>query len=140
MKKNLFSLLLSIFLACAFCVSCQSPHTHNYTPSVSLLPTCTEEGERTYTCTRCGDSYTEAIPALNHALKYVAAVEATCEKAGSVEHWTCSRCHKNFADDKAAEELESSTIPATGHTSGAAVKENEKKATCTEKGSYEEVV
>lgn len=113
---------------------------HNYKSEVTKQPTCTAAGERTYTCTRCEDSYTEAIPALNHALEYVAAVEATCEKAGSVEHWTCSRCDKNFADDKAAVELTDITIPAKGHTPADPVRENVKEPTCTEKGSYEEVV
>ena len=113
---------------------------HNYKSEVTKQPTCTAAGERTYTCTRCEDSYTEAIQALNHALEYVAAVEATCEKAGSVEHWTCSRCDKNFADDKAAVELTDITIPAKGHTPADPVRENVKEPTCTEKGSYEEVV
>ena len=40
-------------------------HTHNYALSTKT-PTCTEVGTKTYTCT-CGDTYTETIPATNHA-------------------------------------------------------------------------
>ena len=60
-----------------------------------------------------------------HELTYVAAVEATCTEAGSLEYWTCSDCSKNFADEAATEELSNVAVPATGHTPGEA-------ATCTE--------
>ena len=37
---------------------------HDYQASVTKQPTTTEEGIRTYTCTRCGHSYTESIAKL----------------------------------------------------------------------------
>ena len=37
---------------------------HDYLASVTKQPTTTEEGIRTYTCTRCGHSYTESIAKL----------------------------------------------------------------------------
>ncbi|MBR5979809.1 MAG: hypothetical protein IK029_03340, partial [Oscillospiraceae bacterium] len=37
---------------------------HDYASSVTKEPTETEEGVRTYTCSRCGDTYSEAIPKL----------------------------------------------------------------------------
>ena len=37
---------------------------HDYQASVTKQPTTTEEGIRTYTCTRCGHSYTESIARL----------------------------------------------------------------------------
>lgn len=40
-------------------------HVHDYAVEVTKEPTCTEEGEKTYTCD-CGDSYTEKIPAKGH--------------------------------------------------------------------------
>ena len=75
-----------------------------------------------------------------HALMHHEAVAATCLEDGSVEYWSCSECGKNFADANASEEITELTIPAVGHTPGEAVRENEKAATCTEAGSYEEVV
>ena len=40
---------------------------------------CTKAGVRTYTCTVCGDSFTEAIPALGH--RYVNGVCTVCGAA-----------------------------------------------------------
>ena len=40
-------------------------HIHNYVGIITKEPTCTETGEKTYTCD-CGDSYTEEIPAKGH--------------------------------------------------------------------------
>ena len=34
---------------------------HDYESEVTKEPTETESGERTYTCSRCGDTYTESI-------------------------------------------------------------------------------
>jgi hypothetical protein len=39
--------------------------SHNY-KAKATAPTCTEPGSTTYTCTLCGDSYTETLPALGH--------------------------------------------------------------------------
>lgn len=38
-------------------------HQHSYQAIVTTEPTCTTNGVKTYTCTGCGDTYTEAIPA-----------------------------------------------------------------------------
>lgn len=35
---------------------------HSYTSTVTIEPTYTTEGEITYTCEKCGDTYTEIIP------------------------------------------------------------------------------
>lgn len=44
----------------------QPTHTHSYTSSVTKNPTCSEEGIKTYTCSSCGASYTEAIAKVDH--------------------------------------------------------------------------
>lgn len=97
-------------------------HTHVWNDGiVTKEPTCTEAGEKIYTCT-CGDTKTEPIQALGHDLKETVITEPTCGTAGSKE-LTCSRC-----DYKEVTEL-----PATGsHTYGDWVIVNE--ATCTEDG------
>ena len=38
-------------------------HTHNYVAETTKEPTCSEDGEAVYTCSVCGDTYTEPIPA-----------------------------------------------------------------------------
>ena len=75
---------------------------HTY-EAVTVEPTCEKAGSITYTCTDCGDSYTETIPALGHDYETV-TVAATCERAGSVTT-TCANC-----GDKTVE-----NIPALGH-------------------------
>ena len=42
-------------------------HTHSFTSEVTVEPTCTRAGVRTYTCSGCDASYTESIPAMGHA-------------------------------------------------------------------------
>ncbi len=54
---------------------------------------------------------------------------ATCTTAG-VKTFTCSVCKETKTED----------IPASGHTPGEAIRENEVAATCTKEGSYDEVV
>ncbi len=39
---------------------------HSYKPDTQA-PTCNDDGLTTYTCSACGDSYTETIPALGHS-------------------------------------------------------------------------
>lgn len=97
-------------------------HTHAWNDGiVTKEPTCTEAGEKTYTCT-CGATKTEPIKALGHDLKETVITEPTCGAAGSKEI-TCSRC--DYKDTK--------EIPATGnHAYGDWV--IVKEATCTEDG------
>lgn len=54
----------------------KAEHTHTYTSSVTKEPTCTEKGEKTYTCVDGDDSYTEEVAALGH--DYVNGVCTRC--------------------------------------------------------------
>ena len=81
---------------------------HNYTSKVTTEPTTDREGVRTYTCDRCGHSYTESIPKLpeeEHQHSYSDSVtkEPTCTDTG-VRTYTCS-CGDSYTE----------TIPALGH-------------------------
>ena len=62
-------------------ISCdepEAPHKHSYKEEITKAPTCTEDGEKTFTCA-CGESYKEKMPALGHSIN----------DAG-----TCTRCNK----------------------------------------------
>ena len=97
---------------------------HDYKATVTKQPTTTEEGVRTYTCTRCSSSYTESIaklPEEQHTHNYTGSItkEATCTEAG-VRTYTCS-CGDSYTEN----------IPATGHSY---VSKVTKAATTTEEG------
>ena len=81
-------------------------HEHSYDEGkVTKEPTCTEPGEKTYTC-ECGATKTEEIPALGHDYdEGKVTKEATCTEAG-VKTYTC----KNDSSHTKTEE-----IPALGH-------------------------
>ena len=97
---------------------------HDYKVTVTKQPTTTEEGIRTYTCTRCNSSYTESIaklPEEKHTHNYTGSItkEATCTEAG-VRTYTCS-CGDSYTEN----------ILATGHSY---VSKVTKAATTTEEG------
>ncbi|MCD7757244.1 MAG: hypothetical protein LUH45_03650, partial [Clostridiales bacterium] len=41
-------------------------HEHSYEQTAYTAPTCTENGSVTYTCSSCGESYTEVVPYTGH--------------------------------------------------------------------------
>ncbi|MCD8107638.1 MAG: InlB B-repeat-containing protein [Oscillospiraceae bacterium] len=88
-------------------------HTHTYTSEVTTEATCTEDGVMTYTCTECGDSYTETIPATGHtngSPEVENEVAATCTTAGSYDLVVyCSVCGEELS-------REAVTLAATGHS------------------------
>ena len=110
---------------------------HSYN-SVVTAPSCTTGGFTTYTCSRCGDSYTgDETSALGHspaAAVQEDVVAATCVTAGSYNSVVyCTVCGEKLSTTP-------QTIPATGvHTAAPPVEENRVEPTCTEDGSYDEV-
>ena len=65
---------------------------HNYSSRISRRATCEEDGEKTFTCSICGNSYVESIPAIGHNYSIKGAtVEATCTEAGYTVYY-CSNC------------------------------------------------
>ena len=101
---------------------------HDYQLTDSKDATDTEDGYKTYTCSRCGDSYTETISKAPHEHTYAMTAEtpATCTAAGS-RTYRCTICGATYSD----------TIPATGHNWGGWV--TVKNPTATEDGLMERV-
>ena len=93
------------------------PHEHAYTESVSKEATCTETGEKTFTC-ECGDTYTENIEATGHNYEVVAdsSVEPTCTKEGKEADETCSLC---------GDIINGEVVTVTGHSYGNYVYNND---------------
>ena len=97
--------------------------SHTYGNAViTKQPTCTSEGTKTKTCTKCNATVTETIPKTSH--KYANTVVApTCTTDGYTLH-KCSVCGTSYKD---------STTNATGHSYGNSVVT--KQPTCTSEGT-----
>ncbi|MBP3413459.1 MAG: metallophosphoesterase [Oscillospiraceae bacterium] len=85
----------------------QMPIPHTYEETVTA-PTCTENGASLFTCTGCGKSYEEVLPATGHKEVATPAHEPTCTVAGLTEGRHCENCGLVF--------LAQEEIPATGHS------------------------
>ena len=93
---------------------------HQYEGTVIKAPTCMLEGEMSYTCSVCGDTYTEAIPEVEH--NYQDEVTAPdCTHFGYTTH-TCADCGYSYKDDY------------TNVTEHEYTSEVTKEASCTEEG------
>ena len=113
---------------CNVCGATRVPASHVYGSKVTTAATCGAAGVKTYTCSVCGDSYTEAIPAtgehtydnvcdaacngcgyvreITHAYGSEVTVAPTCGEDG-VRTYTCDLCGDSYTE----------AIPATGeHT------------------------
>ena len=85
-----------------------SKKTHSWdSGKITIQATCTETGEKTYTCQACRATKTETVPAVGHTVVIDSAVAATCESAGKTEGRHCSVCDKVLIEQK--------TVKATGH-------------------------
>lgn len=73
---------------------------------------------RCWECTGCGYFFLNAdmsgnkftkdkvyFPPVGHKLKNIPAKDPTCVAKGTVEHWHCERCTRNFGDEQGTSEL-----------------------------------
>lgn len=68
-------------------------HTHTWDAGVvTKEPTCTEAGVKTYTCTTCSATKTEAIAALGHVWGAYTVTEHAVNGNDGEKTRTCSRC------------------------------------------------
>lgn len=93
---------------------------------ITTSPTCENAGVKTYTCTVCNATKTEAIDATGHTPVEVAEQPATCTEAGHTAGTKCSVCGAKISGME--------EIPATGHTE---VVDAAVAATCTKTGLTE---
>lgn len=109
-----------------------------------------EEGEGLYTAEFEVDwAETQTKPVVipvsghKHSLTHIAAKPETCTGPGNTEYWICDGCGKYFSDENGDNEIDDDSwvIPAAGHLESLPpVSENIVAATCTEDGSYDEIV
>ncbi len=93
----------------------------------TTAPTCTTAGVKTFTCTVCGETKTEEIPALDHdfSVEVTPEAPATCTTEGTTAVMKCSRCEATEGGE---------TIPALDHDFSVEVTA-EVPATCTTDGT-----
>lgn len=97
----------------------KNEHAHSYQSQITTQPNCTTAGVKTFTCSGCGDSYTETIPAVEH--KYTKATQnPTCMAKGAITY-TCTVCSHSYKEE----------IAALGHK----YTKTTQNSTCTEKGA-----
>ena len=117
---------------------------HSYTSKVTTAATCTKEGVKTFTCSKCANQYTESIAktahnyaaatctkpktctcgatsgtALGHSYTSKVTTSATCTKEG-VKTFTCSKCANKYTE----------SIAKTAHNYAAATCTKPKTCTC----------
>lgn len=84
----------------------QIVHEHTWDSGTeTTAPSCTEKGEKTFTCAECGATRTEEIEALGHDWdKGTVTALPTCTEKG-VKTFVCARCNETKTED----------VPALGH-------------------------
>ena len=111
--QHSFKRFLSLVLTFAMVLSCVPAQVfavetceHSYEVTVTE-PTCTEDGSIDYTCSLCGDSFSEpGAAAQGHDYQEAASEAATCGASGSVTY-ECTACGDAVTDE----------LPATGEHS-----------------------
>ena len=93
---------------------------------ITTAPTCENAGVKTYTCTVCNATKTEAISAAGHTPVQIPEKPATCTEPGHKAGTKCSVCKAILSGME--------EIPATGHTE---VIDVAKAPTCTKTGLTE---
>ena len=79
--------------------------------------TCTEPGEETATCTRCGEVVTKAIPAIGHDVKEWEVEKEPTETEEGVKKGKCSICGEEITEEiPKLEETEKETEEETKET------------------------
>ena len=121
----------------------KDPANHTDVKKVdAIAATCIEEGMKEYyQCSGCKQNFTdkeateeveglatlktEKDPANHSKVNKVDAVESTCTVNGTVEHWHCEGCEKNYRDEACKNELESLVAPLIIHEAGDGVETSE---------------
>lgn len=117
---------MKVFLVVCVCLllcACEKKCEHAYQEEITVKPTCTQEGETTYTCTLCQDSYKESLVKSEHTYGENGVVkEATCSAEGEIAT-VCKVC----GDQKFVEKIPMNDVHQFEEKTVRA-------ATCTKKG------
>lgn len=103
MKKQICIAIVLSFIA-IWASGCGCDHEYDE-GKITKEPTCIEEGEKTYTCTKCGDTKVEVVPMVAHTFTFGRMIKnPTCTEEGEKVE-ACSVCNAE----------QTVTIPKTDH-------------------------
>ena len=96
-----------------------APHVHDFQPSGTVPASCTQPGQTSYACS-CGETKTEAIPALGHDWQIKQTVTTEYDDTGQLTQegytiYECTRCKEQY---KAASGAGPPSVPDFGGSSG----------------------
>lgn len=100
MRKMCLSVI--VLLSCILLAGCGCEHEYD-DDVVTTEPTCVETGVKTYTCTKCGDSYQEELPLQGISMKaslqksLPLTKKPTFDEEG-VTTYTCSVCGDSYEE------------------------------------------
>ena len=80
---------------------------HDYQSTVTVEATCEAAGQLTYTCSKCGDSYTKTVPAKGHTWQVKQSVSTEYDDSGNVTQqgytiYKCAVCGNEYKDEAGA--------------------------------------
>ena len=113
----------TITFYCAHDNNHQVSYNATITSEITLAPTDSTAGEKTYTATVVVDGITytntkiEVLTKLHHAIITVHAKEATCDEDGNITYYYCPDCNIYYSDANLSVEInyEDTIIPSLGH-------------------------
>ena len=97
---------------------------------VTTPATCTEDGVKTYTCTRCKTTRTEPIAKTEHTPVVVPAKAATCTETGLTEGKECEVCHATLVEQEVTPALNHDWDNGVVTTPATCTKDGVKTYTC----------
>lgn len=77
---------------------------HDWQAGTSTVPTCTAPGKTAYTCSKCGETKTETVPALGHDWQVLRTVPTEYDEDGNQTQagytlYECTRCGEQYKDE-----------------------------------------
>ena len=69
---------------------------HSYESEVIRTATCTEDGERHYRCTKCGNEYTKVIPAFGHTYEII---DEKKDSEKTLRTYICTTCGESYIEN-----------------------------------------